>query len=79
MWFAIPLTILMGGTGILMEGEINNSKKWLTSKFDLVSARQLHGSTSQWLLIALSVMILTGLVMWGYPLLVKKTSHQNNE
>ena len=69
----------MGGTGILMEGEINNSKKWLTSKFDLVSARQLHGSTSQWLLIALSVMILTGLVMWAYPLWVKTTRPKNNQ
>lgn len=78
MWFAIVLSAFMGGTGIILESSLEDKRAWLTSMFDLILIRQLHGSTGKWLLLSLFTMILTGLVMWGYPLWVQRKKSQLN-
>jgi len=79
MWLTITLSILMGGSGLILESEINDKKEWLLSSLDLKLVRQLHGSTGKWLVFALVIMTATGLIMWGYPLLVKKINQSNNQ
>lgn len=79
IWLTITLSIFMGGTGLILESEIEGEREWLLSKLDLEFVRQLHGSTGKWLVLALAVMTATGLVMWGYPLLVKKINQSNNQ
>ena len=52
MWLTITLSILMGGSGLILESEINDKKEWLLSSLDLKLVRQLHGSTgSGWCLL----------------------------
>lgn len=78
MWFTIALSIFMGGTGIILEASIEGERAWLTSLFDLQLVRQLHGSNGKWLVLALFIMSVTGLVMWSYPLWVRRSS-QNSD
>jgi len=72
MWFTMVLGAFMGGTGILLESSLEGEREWLVSIFDLNLTRQLHGSTGKWLSLSLFIMIATGLIMWVYPLWVRK-------
>lgn len=79
MWITIVLSILMGSTGLLLEAEISGQRSGLRSLFNMKAVRSLHGATGKWLVLALSIMIMTGLVMWAYPLWIKRQTQSRDQ
>lgn len=65
MFALIILTILMGITGLYLK------YSWLNKllPFDLTLLRYIHNEMSPYFTVALTVMMITGIVMYVFPLL----------
>lgn len=72
MWAAIAFGGIMGGTGILLESSLEGERQWLLKYFNLFLVREIHASFGNWLILSLGGMIATGLVMWAYPLWMRR-------
>lgn len=81
MWFAIGLGVPLSLTGIVMEK--SNLFEPILGLQTLVWGRSFHREISTKFVLALAVMIITGLLMWGIPELKKikekKIGERNEE
>lgn len=56
--------------GLLLHREI--SGEWIPDLIDMQFVRQVHRLVAQPFALVMGVMILTGLMMWGVPRIIKK-------
>ncbi|MFH2019080.1 MAG: hypothetical protein ABII80_00475 [bacterium] len=77
MWFAIGLGVPLSLTGIIME-ESDGWGQTLGIQF-LLWSRSIHRAISTKFVLVLGIMIVSGLVMWAIPELIKLRARKKNQ
>lgn len=78
MWGVIFLGLWMMGSGILMNRQLEG--EWIpVAAREMAGVRSWHNEISQWFVIFFGIQMVTGVVMWGVPKLLRRKRDEKAE